>query len=170
MITKPNYKDTPGYVHYFMDLVKTEDLLQELKDSQSKTLQLLDEIPESRWSHRYDEGKWCVREVFRHILDAERVYQYRAFRFSRFDSTELAAFDVNNYISKAGHLDFSIEQAKREFDAIRLSSIALFEPMTDDMLDFKGVANGVDFTARGLGYMAVGHNIHHCNVVRELYL
>jgi hypothetical protein len=42
--------------------------------------------------------------------------------------------------------------------------------MTSDMLDFKGVANEVSVTARAVGWIIAGHNVHHCNVIREKYI
>ena len=41
--------------------------------------------------------------------------------------------------------------------------------MNEEMLDFKGTANKVHFTPRVLGWIVVGHNTHHCNVIREKY-
>lgn len=53
-----------------------------------------------------------------------------------------------------------------EFLAVRQSLIYLFRSVTDEMLDFRGIANKFVFTPRSLGWMAAGHSIHHCNVIR----
>jgi len=42
--------------------------------------------------------------------------------------------------------------------------------MTDEMFDFKGAANGQTYTARTLGFSIVGHNLHHCNFIKDKYL
>ena len=36
--------------------------------------------------HRYAPGKWSVRELLGHVTDAERVFGFRAFCFSRGDA------------------------------------------------------------------------------------
>ncbi|WP_195157733.1 hypothetical protein [Flavobacterium columnare] len=41
--------------------------------------------------------------------------------------------------------------------------------MTEEMLDFKGVTNPIILTARSLGFMVVGHNIHHAQVIQKKY-
>lgn len=170
MIRKPEYTDAPSYCHYFFDLVKSDDLIGELQYAQQKTLQLIRSIPESKSDYRYAIDKWSVKEVLRHIIDCERVYTYRAFRFSRFDDTELSGFDENNYILFTEDIDVTLDDIAAEYKAVRDATIRLFAPMTKEMLDFKGMANKVGFTARGLGFMAVGHNIHHCNFLRTRYL
>jgi len=106
----------------------------------------------------------------RHIIDCERVYAYRAFRFSRFDDTELPGFDENQYIIHSQKIQSDLQSLKDEYSNIRESTLNLFKPMTENMLDFKGTANTAGFTARGLGYMTVGHNIHHCNFIKTHYL
>ncbi len=51
-----------------------------------------------------------------------------------------------------------------------MPAITLFSHMTDEMLDFKFPNQTENYTARSLGWMTVGHTIHHCNLVREKYL
>ncbi len=48
--------------------------------------------------YAYGEGKWTVAEVLIHIIDTERIFQYRAFRFSRNDQTPLMGFDQDEYV------------------------------------------------------------------------
>ena len=164
------YQDAPEYSHYFFDLVPTDNLLEELKQSKDFTLAFLDSLPADKENFAYAPEKWTIKEVIRHIIDCERVYTYRALRFSRFDATELAGFDENAYMTPLKNLKYSLADLREEYTAVRNATLALYQNMTDEMLDFKGTANGVSFTARSLGFMAVGHNLHHVRFVQNNYL
>lgn len=170
MTDKSVYKDAPSYCHYFFDLVETNDLLNELEKSYQLTLDLFKLITPEKENYSYQPNKWTVKEVLRHIIDCERVYTYRAFRFSRFDNTELAGFDENKYIKNFKSTEVSLADLREEYENLRKSTISLFKSMTNEMLDFKGTANKVTFTARALGFMTVGHNIHHCDFIKSNYL
>ena len=170
MPNQQTYLDAPDYCHPFFDHVKTDDLIFELKQSGIITREMMLTLPDDKLHFKYAENKWSVLEVFRHIIDCERVYTYRAFRFSRFDDTPLAGFDENAYIANTDHLPYTMQELIEEFDHMRYGTISLYEHMTPEMLDFKGKANQHTFTARSLGFMTVGHNLHHLQVLRSLYL
>jgi len=167
---KKYYNDAPQYCHYFFNLLQSDNIIDELKRSSVITTDCLNLLNENNENLRYKENKWSVKEVIKHIIDCERVYSYRSFRFSHFDATKLAGFDENFYIEKAKILEYSIHDLKEEYLAIRTSTIALFKGMSNEMLDFKGVANNVSFTARTLGFMTIGHNIHHIEFIKKMYL
>ena len=164
------YKDAPNYCHYFFDLIETDNLFNELEKSNQLTKDLCSLITTENENFSYEPNKWSIKEVLRHIIDCERVYTYRALRFSRLDNTELLAFDENKYVDNFKGTKQRLEDLKNEFENVRRSTISLFETMTDEMFDFKGTANKVTFTARTLGFMTVGHNIHHCNFIKTKYL
>lgn len=170
MVNKVYYNDAPDYCRPFFDLVDSDDLLAELEKSKIDTLTLFANITEDNANYRYAPNKWSVKEVLRHIIDCERVYAYRALRFSRFDNTPLSGFDENVYIDNSRIVEQHLFDLKNEFELVRNSTIELYKPMTNTMLDFKGTANNATFTARTLGFMTVGHNIHHCKTIRSRYL
>jgi uncharacterized damage-inducible protein DinB len=170
MTDKIIYKDAPNYCHYFFDLVETNDLLSELEKSYKLTKEVFKLITFENENYSYQTNKWTIKEVLRHIVDCERVYTYRAFRFSRFDNTELSGFDENEYIEKNKQAEQSLAELIDEYENVRKSTINLFKTMTNEMLDFKGKANKVSFSARTLGFMTVGHNIHHVNFIKTKYL
>ena len=170
MTDKIIYKDAPNYCHYFFDLVETNDLLSELEKSYKLTKEVFKLITFENENYSYQTNKWTIKEVLRHIVDCERVYTYRAFRFSRFDNTELSGFDENEYIEKNKQAEQSFAELIDEYENVRKSTINLFKTMTNEMLDFKGKANKVSFSARTLGFMTVGHNIHHVNFIKTKYL
>ena len=48
--------------------------------------------------------------------------------------------------------------------------MALFRGLPDEAWDRGGVANENPITVRGQAYVALGHERHHLNVLRERYL
>jgi len=170
VINKPNYSDAPDYFHYYLDLVESDDLLEELKSNQSDVLTFFNLVPKNLETFKYQKDKWSVKMVFQHIIDCERLYHYRAFRFSRFDPTELAGFDVNQAMINVKDDHLKLDHLKKEFKSLRDSTITLFMSLTPKMLDYKGIASSMGMTPRSLGFMCIGHSKHHMNVIREKYL
>lgn len=169
-ITKPKSGEYPSYCDKYFSLIDSDDLLAALEQSKKSTIEIMLSIPAIKENHSYAANKWSVKMVFNHIIDCERVYAYRALRFSRRDNTELQGFDEDQYALNANTEIRALHDIKEEFELVRASTISLYSYMSNEMLDFKGIANKVIFTPRSLGWMAVGHNIHHCNFVKKKYL
>jgi uncharacterized damage-inducible protein DinB len=170
MIVKPNYNDAPDYCAYYFDLVPEQDLIDALKRTAEETRELFSTIPAEKENYKYAPDKWTIKQLLRHLADCERVYMYRAMRFSRLDDTELPGFDENNYAQNDNTAAVNLQQVVEEYKHLRQASILLFQGMTNAMLDFKGKANQRTSTARAWGWMAAGHNMHHCKILREKYL
>ncbi|SHG16552.1 DinB superfamily protein [Fodinibius roseus] len=164
------YKEAPEYCHYYFDLVETDNLLFELEKSKELTMDIYKLITPELENFSYEPGKWTIKEVLRHIIDSERVFSYRAFRFSRFDKTPLAGFDQKHYVENANQTDVELFDLQEDYVAVRRSTIRLFRNMTEEMFDFKASANELTYTPRTLGFTIVGHNLHHCNFIKEKYL
>jgi hypothetical protein len=169
MIKKPAAVELSLYAGYYIDLVEENDLLAALHSSQEAMLELLETYSEDRGEWAYAEGKWNTREVVCHIIDAERIFAYRAFRFSRKDRTPLPGFEEDDYIRQTKTMQWNWGQIANDFLAVRSASISLYSSLTPDMLDFVGIANDKEYTARMLGYMTVGHQWHHVHVLKTKY-
>jgi len=146
------------------------ELLKELKENLIEVSSFLSEISSDKGNYRYKPGKWTIKELIQHLIDAERIFAYRALRFARNDKTELKGYDHNNYVpeSNAGKRDFS--ELIEEFKSVRLSSIYLFKSFTEDMLLNSGIASSSLISVRAMGFIMVGHCKHHLNVIKERYL
>jgi hypothetical protein len=64
----------------------------------------------------------------------------------------------------------SLKSLLEEYIVVRTANVALFSNLTDEMLDFRGRANGNEMSARELGFATLGHEMHHIRVIRERYL
>jgi hypothetical protein len=169
-ITKPDASEYPPYYSPYIKLAEDNDLVTSLKNSEKELGELINSIPEEKADYRYDQGKWSIKEVMVHLNDAERVFAYRALRFSRNDKTELAGFDENTWVpeSNAGHR--TLKDILKEHTHVRQSSLSLFENITEDMALRKGLANGKEISVRALGFIIAGHALHHVNTIRDRYL
>jgi DinB superfamily len=154
----------------YVDLVKEKEIGSALKKNTRQFKKLLQSIPHKKIDHAYAEGKWTIREVLRHIIDAERVFAYRALRFARKDATPLPGFDENQWAvhSGAGHCEW--DDLINEFKSVRKATEYLFASFSDDQLLFAGDANGRPQNAFTIGFIIPGHAAHHMHLLKERYL
>ncbi len=105
-----------------------------------------------------------------HITDTERVMQYRALTIARGDlESNLPGMDENQFAAEAD-AGRNMDELLHEFSIIRESSKLLFVNITEKQSEFTGRANGFPATPRAIGYIILGHPLHHLNVLRERYL
>jgi uncharacterized damage-inducible protein DinB len=163
-----NLGRVPAYYHKYISKVPTENLREGFTSTED--LSFLKSIPVSKWDYSYAPGKWTVKELVQHIIDAERIFSYRALRFARKDSTPLAGFEENDYAANSDAAHRTVESLIAEFEAVRASSVALFNSFTDEQLEREGTANGQSIYVRAIGFIILGHSIHHAEVLKEKYL
>jgi hypothetical protein len=170
MIERPAMQDVPLYCHQYIDLVKGTNLLKIFESDAENTFKFYMSIPKDKEDFSYAPGKWTVKEILNHVNDQERIFCYRALRFSRKDPTELHGFEQQIYNKNAKATFRSLVDLVHEFKSVRMATLTLFNHLDPDMLDFYGIANNLRVSPRIIGWMIPGHNIHHCNVIREKYL
>jgi uncharacterized damage-inducible protein DinB len=136
----------------------------------TETRETVGGLPEDRLTFRYAPEKWTIKEIVAHLTDDERIYAYRALRFARNDPAALPGFDQEAFARHSGANPRSIGDLLAELEAVRLSTILLFESLDERSLDRSGIADGNRSTVRALAYHIAGHEIRHRNVIRERYL
>ncbi len=138
-------------------------------ERQQSAIDRLASLSAQQASHRYNEGKWSVKEVIGHLSDAERVVSYRLMRIARGDKTPLPGFD-EEAIAAASNADRrDLADLVGELSAVRKSTIALVRSLDEGALGQRGTVNNWSLTARGIVFIIAGHFAHHVNVLRERY-
>ncbi|WP_026631569.1 DinB family protein [Dyadobacter alkalitolerans] len=117
----------------------------------------------------YAEGKWSVKDILQHIIDNERIMAYRAMRFSRNDKTTLPGYDEGLLAANTIAHQRSIEDLMVEFNQVRQSTLSLYKSMNDEMMLRSGFAFKSEISALALGFVIIGHPIHHMRVIEERY-
>ncbi len=167
---RPDLDSIPPFYKKYVEHVKEFDLLPILDHSNKQLLTLLGTIPEEKGTFRYAPGKWSIKELLCHMMDAERIFAYRALRFARNDNTPLHGFEENDYAPEANAHGRSIRQIAEEMERLRKSTLDLFTSFTPGMLTRKGSANNTELSVLNLGYIIPGHETHHRIVLKERYL
>lgn len=160
----------PNYAQYINLVPSDQTLLEALRSGMNETMHFFQGLDETTLNYRYAEGKWTPKEILLHLIDAERVFSYRALRFARKDSTPLQGFEQDDYIRPSKAYDRSVSSLLKEFKAVREATISLFETMDHEMLCNAGVASGTTLSARAAGFITAGHDRSHIQIIKERYL
>ncbi|MFD1551900.1 hypothetical protein DNU06_01625 [Putridiphycobacter roseus] len=169
-IIKPANLHPDAYFTHYINLAEGNDLLPSLESSKAQTIRVLESISSRQEGYRYAPKKWTVKQVFQHINDTERIMAYRALRFLRKDITELKGYNEDDFATEDSSEELSLAAIQSEYVAIREATIQLFENANIDNIDFVGTANQVKLTPRMIGWIIVGHSVHHQNVIHDRYL
>ena len=154
----------------YLDLIKEEDITKALEKNTRQFRKFLKKIPAKKVDYAYAPGKWTIREMLQHILDAERVFTYRALSFSRLDAAPLPGFDENTWAAHSGAATRHWEDLLDEFKSLRNATEYLFNSFTEAQLKFIGQANGRPLNAFTIGFIIPGHVAHHMRIIKERYL
>ena len=147
-----------------------EPLLTGLERDAESWRALLAAVPPDREGYRYADGKWSVREVVAHVIDAERMFSVRTMAFARGDRSHFPSFDENAYAAASGADRRALADLAEEFAAVRTATLLLLRSFEDGAWDRRGVASGYEFTVRSLAWIIAGHSRHHRGVLAERYL
>src|SRR5439155_9319907 len=108
-----------GYVAHV-----TEDEILPVLRSQVDALDvLLNQVAPEHETFRYADGKWSIREVIGHLIDAERGFGYSTLTSTHGEKRNLLGFDENEYMLHAPYNQIELEDLLSELRLIRLTNI-----------------------------------------------
>lgn len=158
------------YGTYLNALGENEDLMSALLKGKEWFQAFTQNLTDEQLTYRYGEGKWTIAEVLVHLIDTERIFQYRAFRISRNDQTPLQGFEQDDYIIESDSNQRTKEDILNEYLSVRNSSINLFKGMNEMNLKRFGTASDMPWSVAAIGLAISGHQKHHEIILKERYL
>jgi uncharacterized damage-inducible protein DinB len=154
----------------YIDNIKDNDFREAIRKNTRQFRKLLEKIPRSKYDFAYAEGKWTIRQMLQHIIDAERVFAYRALRLSRMDATPLPGFDETHWAAHDGAAERRWKDLVQEFKAVREATQYFFDSLSDKQLRFTGTVSERPLNAFTIGFVLPGHVVHHMRILEEHYL
>jgi hypothetical protein len=153
----------------YVSRVPETEILPALEIQPTELSAALGAVSPERESFRYAPGKWSIRDVVGHIVDAERVMGYRALAISRGEKAALPAFEEGDYAATAGYAQRPLASILDEFACLRKSHVLMLRHLDDEAWGRVGTANALPITPRALAYVLVGHVRHHAAVLKDKY-
>ena len=147
-----------------------ENIIKGLIDSEKNLKNYVLSLTEEKLHHRYEEGKWTVKDIIQHLADTERIINYRLLRTLRHDSTPFSSFEENDYVVAANANARDIKDIVKEFSVARKSSIELVRSIArKDLKRIGKNKSGMVFTVNALAHFILGHVLHHEAIIKERY-
>ena len=168
-----NHLQTDEYAPYYQTYINALDnidMLEEFEISLYEFIKFVQDIPMGKHDYRYAEGKWTIKDIIQHLIDAERIFSYRTLRIARHDKTPLPGFEENDYADVANANHRHLKSLLEEFSTVRHSTLLLFKSFSDEEMKNRGTASGVEVSVRAIGFIIIGHLKHHQRIFRERYL
>ncbi len=166
---RPSENDYGSFYSGYIQNV-TGDVFIALEDQLQSTNNFLKAIPESKHNFRYAEGKWSIKELVGHLIDAERIFSYRALAISRGEKQHLPGWDEKTYTVKGDFYKRKLSDLTEELRLLREANLLQFRNFSEEMLKQRGIASNYEVTVLALLFILAGHEAHHLKILKERYL
>ncbi len=166
---RPPIESIPLFYQNYVKLVSEKDVLKALIQSSEELQFVLADISDDQANFAYAKGKWTIKELLMHLMDAERIFIYRALRFARNDRTSLSGFDEQLYAPQSNASSQSIVDLTQHAKNLRQCTIDLYSTFSKEMLLRSGFANNYEISVIAIGFITAGHERHHVNILKERY-
>ncbi|CAM3549180.1 DinB family protein [Flavobacterium gelidilacus] len=161
------------YAPYFETYISLSNQLAMPNDfltNMESCVAFFETVPTDKLDYRYQPEKWSIKDILLHLIDCERIFQYRALRISRNDKTALPGFEENDYAIEGNATNRSLDSLLDEYKSVRNATVTLFNSFVSDELNRVAIASGKNISVRAIGYIILGHELHHINIIKERYL
>jgi len=169
-MNRPEKTEYDAYYEGYVSRVPEDDILAVLAQQPEELKDRFSTIDEERGTYAYADGKWSIKQVLGHVIDAERVFMYRLYRISRADQTPIEGFEQDTYIQHGRANERSYADMLDEFALLRRANLYLIRHFNDEDWRRFGTANNLRISVRALVYIMAGHVRHHLEVLKERYL
>ena len=88
----------PPSFQKYVKWVKEYNVITLLEKDYKSGPSFFEKVSKEKQDYYYAPGKWSIKEILQHLNDVERVFIYRALRFSRLDPIDLPGFDEEYYL------------------------------------------------------------------------
>ncbi len=159
----------PDYFDRYINLVGDVELAQAFDDSLKQIDALDRNLLNKLDGVRYAPDKWTVKEIFQHVIDFERIFAYRALLFARREVSPPQGVDETKLAATMNADRREIGEIIEDLKTARLATKNLFASFDDEMLKNLGVCWKYEMQVLAVGFLAVGHQLHHLRIVEEKY-
>ena len=167
MLTRPERDEYSDWYADYVARVPDGNVIEVLERQSQELQAFLKTLSEEQAEKPPAPGKWSVKQVIGHLCDGERVFSYRALRFSRGDQTPLPGFEQDDYVREGHANDRKLADLAAEYDALRRATIAFFKSVSPEAALRRGNASNAEVSVRALAYITAGHEQRHLELMKK---
>jgi hypothetical protein len=166
----PEKSEYAEFYETYVSLVPEAEIFPAMENQIAEVQNVFAEIAEEKGGYAYAEGKWTIKELAGHLIDAEKIFAYRALRIARADQTPIEGFEQDGYIETAKFNDQKLADLVEDFKLLRQVNVRFFKNLPAEAWPRTGTASNAEISVRALAFIIVGHVRHHLNVLKTRYL
>lgn len=167
---RPNKDEYLAYYERYISLVPDGDITKILSKELEQTLKLLHSVSEEKSAHRYAEGKWSLKQVLGHMVDAERIFAYRALSIARDPKAILPGMEPDDWENASNSDSRKWAEMLEEFELLRKANVAMLHALGAEAWQRAGTASNATVSVRAMAYIMAGHELHHRAIIQNKYL
>ena len=114
-----------AYTAAILELLGSADPLQVLSATPAALESAIEGLSEDQMSVPEAPGKWSVRQVLRHLADADLVWAWRLRMVLAQDRPALTGFDQDAWAERLGYADAPAAESIEEFRIVRRGNLRL---------------------------------------------
>jgi uncharacterized damage-inducible protein DinB len=169
MLTRPERNEYGAWCVDYVARVPEGNVIEVLERQSQEMLAFLKTLSEEQAERPPAPGKWSVKQVIGHLCDGERVFTYRALRFSRGDETPLPGFEQDDYVRESHANERKLADLAAEYEVLRKATIAFFRSLSPEAALRVGTASGATTSVRALAYITAGHEQRHLELMKKAF-
>ncbi|MBC7536238.1 MAG: DinB family protein [Ferruginibacter sp.] len=166
---KPVQGTYPAYFENYITKVNETDLAEGFNSQRPIINDFFDTISEEKAGFAYAPGKWTLKELLQHVIDTERIFNYRALCFARKETASLPGFDENHFAHHSFANERDWHSLTAELKAVRRATEMLYQSFNAEMLNYSGIADDNLTTVNATGFISLGHVYHHKKIIETKY-
>lgn len=167
---RPEPSEYATYYGTYVDAVPEAPIEATLASAPEELGALLASVHGAGERFAYGPDKWTIRELVGHVIDAERLFAFRALHIARGSTDPLPGMDQNDWADASNAGGRELADLVAEFQDLRRANTRWVRGLDAAAVDRRGVCSGVEFSVRALVYMIAGHELHHRRILAERYL
>jgi DinB superfamily len=164
---RPDAEECLPYYFNYIDLVPDGHVVTRLERQIAETAAYLAAFTPAQALKREGPGEWNAVEIVGHLIDTERVFEYRALRIARADPVMWTKVEFPDYAAAANYAARSLADVMAEFTAVRAAFVALLRGLDKPAWERRGPSDWTVRSVRAVAYCMAGHELHHLTSIRR---
>jgi hypothetical protein len=164
---RPDADECLPYYFTYIDLVPDRHIVKRLERQITESAAFLAAFTPDQARWREAPGEWNVVEIVGHLVDTERVFEYRALRIARADPVMWTAVEFPNYATAANFQARSLGDVVAEYAAVRGAFVAFLRGLDAAVWKRRAPVDWTLRSVRAIAYAMAGHELHHLASIRR---